>query len=113
MNQINNLRRSEALLKQIVCNQFYNCGANGDIVLMAALTRFVCFCLQFDKASYQHLKAIELQDKATHNNVNFTEGDRHLLLFNIQDAIQEYNACYDTLLQAIKFAFRVSREYQD
>ena len=107
MNQIDNLRRSEALLKQIVCNQFYNCGANGDIVLMAALTRFVCFCLQFDKASYQHLKAIELQNKAKHNNVNFTEGDRHLLLFNIQDAIQGYNACYDTLLQAIKFAFRL------
>lgn len=107
MCQIDNLKRSEALLKQIVYNQFYNCGANGDIFLMAALTRFVCFCLQFDKASYQHLKAIELQNKAKHNNVNFTEGDKHLLLFNIQDAIQEYNACYDTLLQAIKFAFRL------
>lgn len=112
MYQIDNLRRSEDLLKQIICNQFYNCGANGDIVLMAALTRFVCFCFQFDKASYQHLKAIELQNKAKHNNVNFTEGDRRLLLFNIQDAIQEYNACYDTLLQAIKFAFSLAENIE-
>ena len=80
---------------------------DGDIVLMAALTRFVCFCLQFDKASSHHLKALKYENKLQQKEVKLSDSDAYLQFFNVQDAFLGYNSCYDTLLQAIKFAFRL------
>ena len=106
----NNIHRSSKLLEIIVKNKFYNCGANGDIVLMAALTRFICFCFQFDKASYCHIKAWKYKNKAVSNDGIISDSDETLQYFNIQDAFLGYNSCYDTLLQAIKFAFQLVPE---
>lgn len=107
MYRIENIHRSSTLLETIVKNQFYNCGANGDIVLMAALTRFVCFCMQFDKASYHHIKALKYENKLKRKEDRLPDSDFHLQFFNIQDAFLGYSSCYDTLLQAIKFAFKL------
>lgn len=102
------LNRGTEFLNIIINNSFYRYGAHGDVMLMAALTRFVCFCLQFDKASYYHLKVLEFEDKAKSNNGNLSDTDEAFRFFYVQDAILGYNSCYDTLLQAIKFFFKLS-----
>ncbi len=107
MNPTEKIFRSAPLLEMIVKNQFYNCGANDNQNLMAALTRCVCFCFQFDKASYEHLKALKLEVKS---QIPKSDGDIFLQFYHIQDAILGYNSCYDTLLQIIKFAFQLAPE---
>lgn len=107
MNPTENIFRSTPLLEMIVKSQFYNCGANGDQNLMAALTRYVCFCFQFDKASYTHIKALKTGIKS---EISKPDGDIFLQFYHVQDVILGYNSCYDTLLQVIKFAFQLAPE---
>lgn len=104
-----NLHRSSTLLETVTRNGIFNRGANGDIVLMAALTRFVCFCAQFDKASFHHLRVLKYENKLKRKEEEdkILDPDFHLQFYDVQDAFLGYNSCYDTLLQAIKFAFKL------
>lgn len=105
-----NIHNSEEILNKIVKAQFYSAGCGGDILLMTALTRFICVCSQFDKANYNLVKAIKLSK--TFAKCETQQSQEVELLYFLQDACIGYIACYDTLLQVLYFGLRLCDEMQ-
>lgn len=98
-------------INEIANNPLYKTCANNDNRLMAALSLYFSLSHQFDFANYALKKAKSLRSDDNYEPNLKGISRECIILFNLEHAILSYNACYDTILQIIYFAFYFANDF--